>query len=157
MRDDLVKDAERTQQRERRDDVLRQLASRLTIEVPEALVSREVDRRLEEFVRRLVEQGVDPMKAGIDWEDFRTKQREAALDTVRATLMLDDVARREAIEVPASEVEAELKRFADASGRTVAQVRHRLEHEGGLSRLVDGMRRERTVEFLTSRATILEL
>ena len=51
-------------------------------------------------MRRLVEQGVDPMKAGIDWEDFRTKQREAALDTVKATLMLDDVAKREAIEVP---------------------------------------------------------
>jgi trigger factor len=157
VRDDLVKDGERTTKREMRDDLLRQLASRCTVEVPGALVSREVDRRLEEFVRQLVQQGVDPMKAGIDWEDFRTKQREAALDTVKATLMLDDVAKRESIEVPDAEVEAELARFAAASGRTVEAVRHRLEHEGGLNRLTAGMQRERTVEFLMSRATIVEL
>ena len=157
VRADLQKDGERTAARKQRDDLLRQIANRVTVEVPEALVERELDRRIEDFVRRLVDQGVDPMKAGIDWEQFRSKQRDAALDTVKATLMLDEVARRESLEVPAEDVDAELKRFADASGRSVAAVRHRLEHEGGLSRLVTGMRRERTVEFLMSRATIVNI
>jgi trigger factor len=157
VHDDLLKDAERTATREMRDDLLRQLASRVTVEVPETLVSREVDRRIEEFVRVLVEQHVDPMKAGVDWEDFRARQRGAALDTVKATLMLDEVARVESIEVPDADVDAELKRFADASGRTVGQVRARLEREGGLARLVAGMRRERVVEFLMARATIVTL
>jgi trigger factor len=155
VRTDLQRDAERNATREQRDDLLRQLAGRVTVEIPNALVERELDRRIEDFVRRLVDQGVDPMKAGIDWEQFRSTQRDAALDTVKATLMLDEVARRDGIEVPDAEVDAELKRFADVSGRSVAAVRHRLEHEGGLGRLVAGMRRERTVEFLTSRATIL--
>ncbi len=30
---------------------------------PDVLVEQEIDRRLEEFVRRLMEQGIDPMKA----------------------------------------------------------------------------------------------
>jgi trigger factor len=157
VRADLVREAERGARREQRDDLLRQLAARVTVEIPAALTERELDRRIEDFVRRLVEQGVDPMKAGIDWEQFRGRQREAAVETVKATLMLDEVARREAIEVPAQDVEAELERFARASGRSVAAVRHRLEHEGGLDRLVAGMRRERAVEFLTSRATIVEI
>jgi trigger factor len=157
VRTDLQHDVERNAKREQRDDLLRQLAGRVTVEIPNGLVERELDRRIEDFVRRLVEQGVEPMKAGIDWEQFRTKQRDAALDAVKATLMLDEVARRDAVEVPDAEVDAELRRFADASGRSTAAVRQRLEHEGGLSRLVAGMRRERTVEFLMSRATILEI
>jgi trigger factor len=157
VRADLQNEAEQAAKREQRDDLLRQLAGRVSVEVPGALVERELDRRIEDFVRRLVDQGVDPMKAGIDWEQFRARQRDSALDTVKATLMLDEVAKREAIEVPHEEVDAELQRFANASGRPIAAVRHRLSHEGGLTRLVSGMRRERTVEFLMSHATILEI
>jgi trigger factor len=154
---DLVKDAERTRQREMRDALLRQLAAVVTVDVPQVLIDREVDRRLEEFVRTLVDQGVDPMKVGIDWEQFRARQRDAAGDTVKATLMLDEVARRESITVPAEAVQAELQRFADLSGRTVEAVRARLSQDGGMGRLVGGMRRDRVVEFLMARATILEV
>lgn len=157
VRGDLQKDAERTQQREVRDDLLRQLASHVTVDVPETLIGREVDRRLEEFVRRLVDQGVDPMQAGVDWEDFRSKQRDAALDTVKATLMLDEVASREAVEVTEEAVAAELQKFAELSGRTVGAVRARLAEDGGLGRLRAGLRRDRTVEWLMTRATILEV
>ena len=38
--------------------------ARVTFEVPDALIEREIERRIEEFVRRLVEQGVDPRQAG---------------------------------------------------------------------------------------------
>lgn len=155
VRDDLQAEAERSQQRELRDDLLRQLAGHVTVDVPETLIGREVDRRLEDFVRRLVDQGVDPMKVGIDWEDFRAKQRDAALDTVKATLMLDEVARRESVEVPEEAVEAEVKRFAELSGRSVGAVRARLAEDGGLARLRAGLRRDRAVEWLMSRATIL--
>lgn len=155
VRDDLQAEAERSQQRELRDDLLRQLAGHVTVDVPETLIGREVDRRLEDFVRRLVDQGVDPMKVGVDWEDFRAKQRDAALDTVKATLMLDEVARRESVEVPEEAVEAEVKRFAELSGRSVGAVRARLAEDGGLARLRAGLRRDRAVEWLMSRATIL--
>lgn len=157
VRTDLRKDAERTQQRDLRDELLRQLATHVTVDVPEVLIGREVDRRLEEFVRRLVDQGVDPMKAGLDWEQFRTRQRDPSLDTVKATLMLDEVARREGVEVADEAVEAEVRKLAELSGRSVAAVRARLAEEGGLGRLRAGLRRERTVEWLMARATILEV
>ncbi len=157
VRADLEADAGRAQQREVRDDLLRQLAARVTVDVPETLIGREVDRRLEDFVRRLVDQGVDPMKAGVDWEDFRARQREGALDTVKATLMLDEVARRESIEAPEDAVEAEVRKYAELSGRSVGAVRARLAEDGGLARLRAGIGRDRTVEWLMSHATILEV
>ena len=46
--------------------------------------------------------------------------------------------------------------YAERSGRTAAAVRARLEKEGGLARLYSGMRREKTIDFLLSRATKIQ-
>ena len=87
---------------------MKQLAARVPFEVPASLVEREVDRRLEEFARRLMDQNVDPRQAGIDWNAFRESQREVAREAVAGALVLDEVARREKLEVTDAEVEAEV-------------------------------------------------
>jgi trigger factor len=155
VRDDLEHEASHERDREVRGELMKQLASRVTFEVPQALLEREIDRRVEEFVRRLIEQQIDPMKTQINWEEFRERQREAATEAVRGALVLDEVARRENIAVTHEEVEAEIGRYAERTGRTPAAVRARLEKEGGLGRLYAGLRRERTIDFLLSRATIV--
>jgi len=142
--------------REVRAELLAQLARRIDIELPEILVTREVDRRVEEFVRHLVEQRVDPARANVDWDRFREQQKDAATDTVRATLALDEVARREQIAVSEADVEHELARYAERSGHTTAAVRARLEKDEGMARVREGMRREKVVDFLMSRATLVD-
>jgi trigger factor len=154
VREDLEHEARHEADRELRSELLKQLASRVTFEVPQALLEREVDRRVEEFVRRLIDQEIDPMKTNINWEDFRERQREAATEAVRGALVLDEVARREAVVVSPEDVEAEITRYAERTGRTPAAVRARLEKEGGIGRLYSGLRRERAIDFLLSRATI---
>lgn len=153
--EDLQREAERDADRKVRADLLAQMAARVTFDVPEALLTREVDRRVEEFVRRLIEQHVDPMKANINWEEFRDRQREPAVEAVRGALVLDEVARRERLTVTDEDVEREVGRHAERSGRTPAAVRARLEQEGGISRLYTGLRREKAIDFLLARATIV--
>jgi trigger factor len=155
VRADLEHEARHEVERETRADLLRQLASRVTFDVPSSLVDREIDRRVEEFVRRLVEQQIDPTKANINWEEFRERQREAAEEAVRSALVLDEIARRDGLTATDEEMDAEIERYAERSGRTAAAVRARLEKEGGLARLYTGLRREKTMEFLLSRATVL--
>jgi trigger factor len=155
VRADLEHEAQHESEREMRSELLRQLAGRVSFDVPAALVDREVDRRVEEFVRRLIEQQIDPMRTNVNWEEFRENQRSAAMDAVKSALVLDEVARRESIGASAEEVEAEVVRYAERTGRTAAAVRARLEKEGGLARLHSGLRREKTVNFLLSRATVL--
>jgi trigger factor len=102
----------------------------------------------------MVEQRVDPRKAGIDWNEFRQAQRDGAVESVKATLVLDDIARREDLTVVDSEIDQEVARFADRSGRTAAAVRAQLEKDAGIARLATGLRREKTVEYLVDRAQI---
>jgi FKBP-type peptidyl-prolyl cis-trans isomerase (trigger factor) len=70
--------------------------------------------------------------------------------------VLDEVARRENVAVSEAELEAEVSRYAERTGRTGAAIRAKLEKEGGLGRLYAGLRREKTVAFLLSRATGIE-
>jgi len=154
VREDLEHEARHESDRQLRADLMKQLATRVTFEVPQALLEREIDRRVEEFVRRLIDQQIDPMKTNINWEEFRERQREAAAEAVRGALVLDEVARREAVTVTGDEVEAEIAKYAERTERTPAAVRARLEKEGGIGRLYSGLRRERAIDFLLSRATI---
>jgi trigger factor len=156
VRSDLEHEAVHEVDREMRAELLKQLSSRVPFDVPASLLGREIDRRVEEFVRRLIEQQIDPMQTNINWEEFRERQKEAAAEAVKSALVLDEVARRENVVVSNAELEAEVSRYAERTGRTAAVVRARLEKEGGLSRLHTGLRREKTVSLLLSRATGIE-
>jgi trigger factor len=154
VREDLEHDARHAADREVRVELMKQLAARLPFEVPASLVAREMDRRVEEFARRLMEQQIDPRQAAVDWNAFRESQREVAREAVAAALVLDEVTRREQLEVTDDEVEREVERYAERTGRTPAAVRAALEKEGGLSRVHAGLRREKSIDFAMSRATI---
>ncbi len=156
VRGDLEHEAKHEAERDARGELLRQLAARVTFDVPSALLDREIDRRMEDFVRRLMEQQIDPMKVNINWEEFREKQRDAASEAVRGALALDEVARREHLSVGEEEITAEVERYAERSGRGAAAVRAKLEKEGGIARLYSGLRREKTVDFLLSKATKIQ-
>jgi trigger factor len=156
VRADLEHEAKHAAEREDRAELMKQLAARVPFEVPASMVEREVDRRLEEFARRLIDQNVDPRQAGIDWNAFRESQREVAREAVAAALALDEVTRREQLEVTEDEIEREVGRYAERTGRTPAAVRAGLEKEGGMSRVHAGLRREKAIDFVKARATIAE-
>jgi trigger factor len=156
VRSDLEHEATHDAERELRGDLLRHLAARVTFDVPASLVDREIDRRVEEFVRRLVEQQIDPSRTNVNWEEFRERQRDAAVESVRSALVLDEIARRDNVAATSEDLDAEIERFAERSGRTAAAIRARLEKDGGLARLYTGLRREKTLEQLLSKTTILK-
>lgn len=156
VQDDLQAEARENDTRQVRTDLLKALSSRLGFDPPSSLVEREIDRRLEEFARQLMQQNVDPRQAGIDWAQFREAQREPALASVGSALVLDEIARREQLTVSAEEVDKEIERFAERAGRTPAALRAQLEKEGGVGRLYAGLRREKAVDLAMSRVTITE-
>src|SRR5262245_8597536 len=156
VRSDLVAEREEAARRQLRADLMKQLAGRVTFDVPDVLVEREMDRRLEEFARQLVQQKVDPSSSGIDWGQLREAQRAASRASVASALVLDEVARRENLTVAAEDVDKEAEQFAQRAGRTPAAVRAQLEKEGGLGRLAAGLRREKAVDLALSRAKMTD-
>jgi trigger factor len=157
VRSDIEAEAEENGRRQVRNELLSQLAARVTFPVPDALVEREIDRRLEEFARQLMQQRIDPRQAGIDWGQFREAQREPARASVASALVLDEIARRENLTVSTEDVDKEIEQFAARSGRTPAAVRAQIEKDGGLGRLTGGLRREKAVDLALSRAKMTDV
>jgi trigger factor len=156
VRSNLVAEREEAARRQIRNELLKQLASRVPFDVPDVLVEREMDRRLEELARQLAHQHVNPAESGIDWGRLRESQRDAARAAVASTLVLDEVARREHLTVGVADVDKEIEQFAARAGRTPAAVRAQLEKEGGLGRLAAGLRREKAVDLALSRAKMTD-
>jgi trigger factor len=154
VREDLEHEARHSSEHELRASLMKQLATRLPFEVPQSLVDREMDRRVEEFARRLMAQNIDPREASIDWKAFRESQREAGREAVASALVLDELARREQLDPSEAEVEREIDRYAERTGRTTTAVRAGLEKEGGIPRVRSGLRREKAIDFVLARAKI---
>lgn len=156
VRADLEAESKDASERQLRADLLKQIARRLPFPVPGTLVDREIDRRVEDFARRLMSQQIDPRRANIDWAAFRQGQREPAQESVASALVLDQIARRDGITVTEADLERELERYAERTGLTPAAVRARLEQEDGLGRMQIGMRREQTVNAVLARVQVVE-
>jgi trigger factor len=154
IREDLEHEAMHAAERQVRQEVMKQLASRLPFPVPASLVDREIDRRLQDFAQRLMEQRIDPRQANIDWNAFREGQRTPATEAVASAIVLDEIAKREQIAVSDEEIDAELQRYADQTGHNLASIRARLQKDGELGRLAAGLRREKAVSHVMSKAKI---
>jgi len=151
---DLQREAEQEADRNLRADLLKELAARVTVDIPDSLVERELDRRTEEFARRLMDQNIDPRRANIDWDQFRDSQRDASRESVKSALVLDEISRRENVTVSEEEIDKDVAQYAERSGLTPTALRARLEKEGALSRLAAGLRREKTIDYVLSQAQV---
>ena len=72
-------------------------------------------------------------------------------------MVLDEIARREQIGVTDEDLDAELARYAEGAGRSVAAIRARLQQDGELPRLAAGLRREKAIAWALAKATILSI
>ena len=154
VREDLEHEAMHAAERQVRQDVMKQLASRLPFAVPASLVEREIDRRLEDFARRLMEQRIDPRQANIDWNAFREGQRAPATESVGSAIVLDEIAKREAITISDEDLDAELQRYAEQTGHSLASIKARLQKDNELGRIAAGLRREKAVTHVLAKANI---
>ena len=71
-----------------------------------------------------------------------------------SAIVLDEIAKRENIAVSDEEIDAELQRYADQTGHSLASIRARLQKDGELGRLAAGLRREKAVAHVMSKAQI---
>ena len=154
VREDLEHEAKHAADHAVRAEVLKQLATRVPFPVPPTLVDREIDRRIEDFARRLMDQRIDPRQANIDWAAFREGQRTPATEAVGSAIALDEIAKRENLAVTDADLDAELQRYAAQTGHAVASIKARLQKDGELGRLTAGLRREKAVAHVMAKATL---
>jgi trigger factor len=149
IRESMEAERKHAAEHQAKDKLVAELVKRTAFEVPEALVDRQIDVRLERGLRALAAQG---MKAEdikkMDLNRLRVGQREQALQEVKASLVLDKIAEEEKIEVSDEEIDREIDALATQSKQTPEAIRARLTRDGALDRIRNRIRSEKTLDFL---------
>ncbi len=149
IRASLEEDKRHTAEHEAKEKLLDELIRRHDFPVPDALVERQIDVRLERGLRALAAQGMraEDMKR-MDFSRLRTGQHDAAVREVKASLLLERIADAEHIEVSDDELERELAAVASQTRQTLESVRARLTQDGALDRIRNRIRSDKTLDFL---------
>jgi len=137
---------------ETKDKLFAELTQKYSFPVPESLVQDQVDARLERGLRALAAQGMDTEQMRrLDFTRLRTAQRDGAIAEVKTNLLLDKIAEAEGITVSDEELDRELQLAALQSNEPVETLRTRLTQDGGLARIREQMKREKTANLLYER------
>ncbi|MGA8431619.1 MAG: trigger factor [Candidatus Sulfotelmatobacter sp.] len=149
IRENMEAEKRHTAERESKDKLVAELVKRNEFQVPESMVDRQIDLRLERGLRALAAQGMkmEDMKK-MDLPRLRAGQREQAVQDVKSALLLERIADEEKIAVSEDEVNRELSALAAQAKQTPEAVRARLTEDGGLDRIRNRIRSEKTLDFL---------
>jgi trigger factor len=153
LRKSIFAQRETDAQRTAKDKIVDKLVDANEFPVPEAFVERQIENRVEQRLRSLSQQGVDPRSFNLDWDKIKAAQRDAAIREVKASLILGKVAEREAIGVTNEEVDREVARVAQQSREPLPTVRKRMTEDGTMDRIASHIQTEKTLNFLFDKAT----
>ena len=135
-----------------KDKLFAALTEKFSFPVPESLVQDQVDARLDRGLRALAAQGMETEQMRkLDFSRLRAAQRDGAVSEVRTNLLLDKIAETESITVSDEELDRELQLAALQSNEPVDALRQRLTQDGGLARIREQMKREKTANVLYER------
>ncbi|HEX7159303.1 MAG TPA: trigger factor [Edaphobacter sp.] len=132
-----------------KDKLLDELVQKYQFPVPESFVQQQIDARLDRGLRALAAQGMTPeAMRKLDFGQLREAQRDQALNEVKASMILDKIAEAENVTVSDEDLERELLLLSIQSREPLESLRERLQKDGGLERIREQLRREKTASVL---------
>lgn len=149
---------ERRIQNELRDRLLKALIEKNDLEVPEAMVDRQVSLMLENTKQRLQSQRLSLEMMGMTEEGYKEQFREVARDQVKGALLLDTIAEKHKLEATDEDVAAQVKEIAAATHQDADKVANLYRtNERAKESLSTQIREDKAIKFLLERAKVTEL
>jgi trigger factor len=139
-----------------RDEIMKKLLNAHQFEVPESLVTQQTQHRLETVARQMMQRGIDPRNAELDWGSMTEELQGQAEADVRATMLLEKIAEAENIGVTDEEIEAEIDAIATASQQPKLQVRAALTKDGGERSIAHRLRTRKALDLLVENARVTD-
>jgi trigger factor len=152
VREHMTSRKRRSVESETKDRLFAALVEKYQFPVPESLVQDQIDARLERGLRALAAQGMNPEQMRkLDFGRLRGAQRDSAVAEVKAHILLDLIAEKEGVTVGDEELDRELHMAALQSREPYETLRQRLTDDGGLARIREQLKREKTASLMYER------
>ncbi len=160
-----LKDSLRAQMEQQREgyrkeiitnQVLDKINSNMDFELPKEIVMRETQSRVNDIVTSNSERGITEEEIVENQQQIIQTAGEQASLSVKTSFILEQIADAEDIKVSR---EALLGRVAEIAARNKTQVKKltkQLEKQNGFGRIYNGLRIQKTLDFLRDSASITE-
>ena len=156
IREDLQARSTSESENRLRSELMKKLLEAHKFEVPQTLVEQQASHRLESVVREMIGRGIDPRDREVNWDGAREELKVQAEEDVRASMLLEQIAEEEKIEVSNEEIEAEIEAIAAASRQPKEQVRAALTKDGGERSIAHRLRNRKALDLLIANANVTE-
>lgn len=135
--------------------VIEKVMENATVEIPEAMIERQIDSMMRDFEYRLASQGLklaDFMKyTGQDEKAFRANYRDQAEKSVKAHLVLEAVEKAESIDATEEQIDAQIAQLAPQTGKSAEELKATLS-EADLGYFKADAIRDNAIAFLCDNA-----
>jgi trigger factor len=139
-------------QQEAKNRIIDKLVEQHDFPVPETFVERQIKNRVEQSLRAMAAEGMDPRQLKLDWNKVKESQREKAVHEVKASMLLSRISERESIHATRDEVDKEVERQARQTREPIAALQMKFEKDGTLGRIASHIQTEKTLNFLFEHA-----
>ncbi|GAB6086519.1 trigger factor [Alkaliphilus crotonatoxidans] len=157
IRAKLDEQGKRNAEQEVRNKVVEAIVNQVELELPKAVVERQIDGMIRDFSYQLGYQGINLdyyyQMTGSNEAALRDQMREDAINRVKTQLVLDKISQAEAIEATEEEVEQEVQKLADQYKQELDKFKENLR-EADLAYFKDTIVVRKTIDFLVENAKL---
>lgn len=123
-KEDIKKNLEKTKEdaakRTKEDEAIEKIIEKSKMEIPDAMIDTQVQTMIQEFAGRLASQGLSidqyMQYTGVSVDALKEQVRPEALQRIQSSLVLEQIAKEENIEVSDEDVNAEIEKMAASYG-----------------------------------------
>lgn len=156
LRERLTHAAQQATKHHIRAAIMDQLLSTVTFDVPEKVVDREVDRRIQHFVHQLTAQGLKIDPSRFQTPEVKAEQRPAAERDIRWRLIVEQIAAQENLELSEEEKEEVYSEVARLYRTTPLQVKTEYQESAIVLEMCHHKLEEKVLKLLEDHAVAKE-
>lgn len=116
----LTEQKENEAKRIKEDEAIQKIIDKSTMELPEAMIETQCENMVNEFAQRLAQSGLSMEQymqfSGLTLDKLKEQVRPEAETRIKSSLVLEQIAKEENIEVTDAEVDAEVEKMAAQYG-----------------------------------------
>ena len=120
LKKNLTEKKETEAKKTKEDEAIKKIIDKSKMDIPEAMISTQCETMVEEFAQRIAQSGLTMEQylqfSGMTVDQLKEQVRPEALTRIQSSLVLEQIAKDENIEVTDADVDAEVEKMAKAYG-----------------------------------------
>ena len=130
LRKHLEVEKENEAKRTKEDEAIKKIIDKSTMEIPEAMIETQCENMINEFAQRIAQSGLSMEQymqfSGMTIDGLKEQVRPEAETRIKSSLVLEQIAKDENIEVSEDEINAEIEKMAAQYGMEADKLKEYL-------------------------------